>query len=179
MPYRPPEETMRFHEVQRIRQAWVWILIAFIAALCWYFFIVQIGSGEPVGTNPAPDWVVLIIWIIFGIIFPIWFLVMRLEYIVTDTEFAFRFFPLHLRWRILPYDEITTAEAVTYHPMREFGGWGIRFGWRGGMAYNVEGDRGVRILKKNGEKILFGSQQPEELERALQSGMTRVQKKEH
>ena len=48
----------------------------------------------------------------------------------------------------------------------------------GGMAYNVGGDRGVRILKKNGKKILFGSQQAEELERALQSGMTRVQKKE-
>ena len=92
MPYRPPGETVPVpYEVQHIRQVWVWILIAFIAALCWYFFIVQIGSGERVGTNPAPDWVVLIISIVFGIIFPLWFLVMRLEYIVTDTDFAFRF----------------------------------------------------------------------------------------
>ncbi len=178
MSYQPPEETVRFHEIQRFHQAWIWILIAFIAALGWYFFIAQIGFGAPAGTNPAPDWAVFLIWIVFGIIFPIWFIVMRLEYIVTDKEFAYRFFPLHLRWRILPFDEIATAEAVAYHPVREFGGWGIRFGWRGGMAYNVWGDRGVRITRTNGKKILFGSQQPEELERALRSGMTRIPKME-
>jgi hypothetical protein len=174
MVFHPPEETIRFHEVQRFHQAWIWILIAFIAALSWYFFIVQIGSGEPLGTNPAPDWVVLIIWVVFGVLFPLWFMVMRLEYIVTDTALAFRFFPLHLRWRILLFSEMATAEAVTYHPIREYGGWGIRFGWRGGMAYNVSGDRGVRIVRNDGEKFLLGSQHAEELESALQSGLSRV-----
>ncbi|MBP1929505.1 hypothetical protein J2741_002052 [Methanolinea mesophila] len=169
---RPPEETVRFHEVQRFHQAWVWILIAFIAALGWYFFLAQIVFGESPGSNPAPDWAVIVIWGIFGVIFPIWFVMMKLETLVTSEGLAFRFFPLHLKWRVIPFSEIEYAEAVTYHPLREFGGWGIRFGWRGGMAYNIQGDRGVRITKNNGKKILLGSGRAEELGQALQAGMT-------
>lgn len=172
MAVRPPEETIRFHEVQRIHQVWVWILIVFIAALGWYFFLAQIVYGEAPGTNPAPDWVVLVIWGIFGILFPIWFVMMKLETLVTDEGLAFRFYPLQLHWRTISFSEIETAEAVTYHPIREFGGWGIRFGWRGGMAYNIRGDHGVRITKNNGKKILIGSGRAEELGQALHSGMT-------
>jgi len=177
MPYRPPEETVRFHEIQHFRQIWVWIIIAFVTALGWYFFLAQIVYGEPLGNNPAPDWVVLLIWAAFGILFPIWFITLKLEIVVTNTELAFRFFPLHMRWSVLPFNEIATADAVTYHPIREFGGWGIRFGWRGGMAYNVQGDRGVRIIENNGKKFLLGSRHAEELERAVRSGMTHISKK--
>jgi len=172
MVFRTSEEKIRFHEIQRPRQVWVWIIIAFITALVWYFFLAQIVYGESLGNNPAPDWVVLLIWAVFGILFPIWFIMLKLEIVVTNTELAFRFFPLHMKWRVLPFNKITAAEAVTYHPIREFGGWGIRFGWRGGMAYNMQGNRGVRIIENNGKKILLGSQRAEELERAVRSGMT-------
>ena len=173
------EESIRFREEQRFYQLWVWIIIAFITVLAWYFFVVQLIFGEQLGNNPAPDWVVLIIWLIFGIIFPLWFILMKLEIVVTDSGLSFRFFPMHPKWRTIPFPDIVTAEAVTYHPLREFGGWGIRFGWHGGMAYNVRGDRGVRITLNNGKKILLGSQHAEELAQALQSGLTQVHRKEH
>jgi len=44
-----------------------------------YSFLLQIVIGKPFGTNPAPDILVLILLVIFGIIFPVWFIVMRLE----------------------------------------------------------------------------------------------------
>jgi hypothetical protein len=179
MVFNPPEETIKFREEQRFHQLWVWIIIAFIAVLAWYFFVAQILFEEPLGNNPAPDWAVLVIWIIFGILFPLWFLVMRLEIVVTGSGLSFRFFPLHLGWKIIPFSEIANAEAVTYHPLREYGGWGIRFGWRGGMAYNIQGDQGVRITLNNGKKILLGSQHAEDLAQALGSGMTRVSRKEN
>jgi hypothetical protein len=178
MVFQPPEEVKRFHEIQQFHQVWIWVIIAFIAALSWYFFIVQIVFGKPLGSNPAPDWVILVIWVAFGILFPLWFMTIRLEIVVTDTGLVFRFFPLHLKWRTVPFSEIIAAAAVTYRPLREYGGWGIRFGWRGGMAYNVQEDQGVRITLNNGKKILLGSQHAEELESALKSGMTRVHGKE-
>mgnify|MGYP001089165244 CR=1 FL=1 len=36
------------------------------------------------------------------------------------------------------------------------------------MAYNVSGDRGVQIELLNGKRLLIGSQQAEELLRAIQ-----------
>ena len=173
MVFHPPEETIWFREEQRFHQIWIWIIIAFIAVLAWYFFVVQIVYGESPGNNPAPDWMVLVIWVVFGILFPLWFLVMRLEIVVIGSGLSFRFFPLHLGWRTIPFSEIANAEAVTYHPLREYGGWGIRFGWRGGMAYNIRGDQGVRITLNNGKKILLGSQRADDLAQALRSGMAR------
>ncbi len=84
-------------EEQRFRQIWILILVGFIAMLAWYSFLLQIVIGEPFGTNPAPDILVLALLVLFGILFPVWFLVMRLEVQVTRTDLRFRLFPLHLQ----------------------------------------------------------------------------------
>ncbi|NVL91956.1 MAG: hypothetical protein HWN71_02845 [Desulfobacterales bacterium] len=55
---------------------------------------------------------------------------------------------------------------MTYNPLKDYGGWGIRYG-RGGRAYNVSGNRGVYLELSNGKSLLIGSLQPEELARAI------------
>jgi len=50
--------------------------------------------------------------------------------------------------------------------MKEFGGWGIRYGFES-KAYNVSGDKGVQIVLKNKRKVLFGSQNHKQLEKAM------------
>ncbi len=57
-------------------------------------------------------------------------------------------------------------EVLTYSPIKDYGGWGIRYG-RGGKAYNVRGNRGVQLQLANGQRLLIGSQRPEELSNAL------------
>ena len=161
-------DNLAYHEVQRFRQVWIVLLVTFIAALSWYSFAVQILLGEPFGTNPAPDIVVLVILLIFGIAFPLWFFTLRLEIQVTATALRFRMYPLHLSWREFPFPAIAGVLAVVYRPLREYGGWGIRFG-RKGMAYNVSGDRGVQVTLKNGTSFLLGSLRAEELELVLRS----------
>ncbi len=59
-----------------------------------------------------------------------------------------------------------------YRPILEYGGWGIRYGLRG-RAYNVSGNRGLRVELTNGKHILFGSAKPEELKLALDNMMGR------
>lgn len=163
-------ESIVYAEVQRFRQIWILILVGFIALLSWYSFLLQIVIGEPFGTNPAPDILVLVLWVIFGILFPVWFLVMRLEVQVTRTDLRFRMYPLHLHWREFPLATIARAEAVTYRPLREYGGWGIRTGMKG-WAYNVSGNWGVQVTLESGRSFLLGSLHPEELASAIQSGM--------
>jgi hypothetical protein len=114
---------------------------------------------------------VILLFVVFGILFPVWFLVMRLEVQVTRTDLRFRMFPLHLQWREFPLATIVEAEAVTYRPVREYGGWGIRIG-RKGMAYNVSGNWGVQITLESGRSFLLGSLQPEKLASAIHSGMS-------
>lgn len=161
-------EDLAYHEIQRFRQIWIVLVVGFLAALAWYSFAVQILLGEPFGTNPAPDIMVLIILVVFGIAFPLWFWVLNLEVQVTATALRFRFFPLHFSWREIPFPAIAGVLAVVYRPFREYGGWGIRFG-RKGMAYNVSGDRGVQVTLKSGKSFLLGSLRAEELELVLRS----------
>lgn len=86
---------------------------------------------------------------------------------VTDTELSVSFgalFPLYRR-RIALAD-IASAEAVTYSPIADYGGWGIR-GFGSSVALNARGDRGVRLTLQDGRRVLIGSQRPEELAASL------------
>jgi hypothetical protein len=50
-----------------------------------------------------------------------------------------------------------------YSPLREFGGWGIRFAPGKKRAYSVSGNKGVELELSDGMHVLIGSQRPEEL----------------
>ena len=79
-----------------------------------------------------------------------------------------RWFPLY-RKRIAP-GEIAGVRVVAYRPLRDFGGWGIRFGRFEGKrcrALNVRGDRGVLLTLRDGGRLVIGSQTPEALAAAL------------
>lgn len=71
--------------------------------------------------------------------------------------------------RTILFDDIAGAEDVQYRPIRDYGGWGIRFG-RKGMVYSMSGDRGVKLTLTNGKRVLIGSQRSGELARAINSG---------
>jgi len=78
----------------------------------------------------------------------------------------FKMWPLHWSFRRLPWSEVKRHEAKQYRPLREFGGWGIR--WTPGkLAYNVRGNQGVWIERTNGRAILVGSQTPEKFVKAI------------
>lgn len=162
-----------FREVQRFRQIWIWIIVIFMMVLSWYSVIQQIVLKIPFGTQPAPDPIVIGMWILFGLAFPGMLFMAGLITEVRGDGIYVRFIPFHRQFRTMQYAAIQTYEARTYRPLREYGGWGIRFGpW--GKAYNVRGNRGVQLVLQSGQKILIGSQRPEELVLAIDRarGMT-------
>ncbi len=159
-----------FHEAQPARMWWARLIILAVAAFAWWFFIEQIAFRTPVGTNPASDLVVAIIWLVFGIGFPLFFYSMKLMTDVRTDAVYLRFFPV---WsRTIPLKDIVTDEARQYRPLAEYGGWGIRVGRHKKRAYNMSGNRGVELELTDGTRMLIGSQRPEELASAIGAAKT-------
>lgn len=89
----------------------------------------------------------------------------RLEVAVMRTSVEIRWFPFAKR--SVAFEQILRAEAVTYRPVRQFGGWGIRFGPKGARAYSMSGDRAVALTLGDGRQVYLGSLEPEALAGAI------------
>ncbi len=156
-----------FYEEQRFRQPWLMILIAGLAGLSWYAFITQIIYKKAFGSHPAPDAIVWMLWAIFGLLFPLVFLSLRMTTELTSDGLRIRFVPFYRR--IIPLGEIQSIEVREYSAIREYGGWGVRFSAKHGTAYNVSGNRGIQLVLISGKRVLIGSQDPERLANALRN----------
>jgi hypothetical protein len=152
--------------VQRFRQPWLWLLIAGIFGVTVWGFVQQIILGRPFGQNPAPDTVMMIIAFVFGLALPVLFLAANLTTEVRSDGLYVRFFPFHLSFRQIRAERLAKYEVQTYRPTKDYGGWGIRYG-RGSKAYNVSGNRGVMLELSDGQRLLVGSQKPEDLASAI------------
>jgi hypothetical protein len=142
------------------------VVVFGIAALQWWFFLGQIVGGAPLGNNPAPDAVVVLIWLLFGIGLPVFFLLLGLDVEVSPNAVTIRFTPLLVR--VIDPRDIAGVEPLTYRPLLEFGGWGLR-GWGGRVAYNVRGDQGVELALRDGRRVLIGTQRAVDLAAAIAS----------
>jgi len=157
-----------YREIQHFRQVWLWALVLFIALLSLYGAFQQLILGKPFGNNPAPDGVMIVLAILFGIGLPLFMNTTNLTTEICSDGLYFRFFPFHLSFRRIGTQEIKDFKACTYSPIKDYGGWGIRYG-RKGKAYNVSGNRGVQFELSSGKHLLIGSRRPEELAETLAS----------
>ena len=138
----------RFREVQRFRQAWIWALLGGISLIMIVFGPISWGGLVVVGAVAT---------LLYSL---------RLQTEVRTDGIHLKMWPFHQSFRQISWSEIKGYESKQYRPLRQFGGWGIR--WvPGKIAYNVSGDKGIWIERKNGRVVLVGSQQPLEFVRAI------------
>ncbi|HEX6853121.1 MAG TPA: hypothetical protein VF139_17125 [Candidatus Polarisedimenticolaceae bacterium] len=128
-----------------------------------------IGVVMLIAARSAPSRVTGGSLIVVSVTVAVSFLVPWLRVEVQGATLTYRFFPFHGKPRIVDLRDVRAARAVTYRPIRDYGGWGIRIGAKG-WAYNVSGDRGVELELRDGTLLLIGSQRPEELAAAIESG---------
>ena len=160
-----------FREQQRFKQWWLWLLVYGITTLMWWAFFQQIIRGRSWGTTPAPNWLIWLMWPVFGLGLPALFHTMTLIVEVRPSRVEIRYRPFVNR--SIALSDIEQVTARTYKPIEEYGGWGIR-GWSGQrIAYNVSGDQGVELLLRDGRSVMIGSQQPETLALAITAQMGR------
>jgi len=157
----------RYFEVQKFNQRWIWILLVggSVSAVAYfgYAMVQQLVYGQPWGDRPMSDLALAIVGpatmlLMIGLTY--FFYSMKLITEVRSDGLYIRFYPMSQR--VVPYETITSCVPRTYSPIREYGGWGIRWG-RSGRAYNVSGNQGVQLKFSEDKPLLIGSQRPEEL----------------
>ena len=153
-----------FKEVQRFRQPLLWLVILAIMIIFTYGMFRQIILGEPWGNKPLPDAMLIAIFTFIMCLTLLFFFVKLIVEVRSDGIYI-RFFPFHISYRKIPLENLKKCEACIYSPL-EYGGWGIRYGFKG-KAYTISGNRGVILELKDGKKLLIGSQKPKELVKAI------------
>ena len=160
-----------FIEIQKFNQRFIWIILIGVSgsavALFGFGMIKQLVYGQPWGDRPMSDLALAIVGpsiMLFVIGMTYLFYAMKLITEVRSQGLYIRFYPFSRR--IIPYESISSCVPRTYSPIKEFGGWGIRYG-RSGRAYNVSGNQGVQLELSDGKPLLIGSQQADRLARAI------------
>jgi len=69
----------------------------------------------------------------------------------------------------LRYDQIVRTESVTYSPIREFGGWGVRWGKDRKKVWSARGNHAVVLHLKDGTRLYVGSDSPHRLEERIRA----------
>jgi hypothetical protein len=91
-----------------------------------------------------------------------------LTVLVQDTRIFLHFGSLSLIHKVIPFREIQALDSVHYHPIREFGGWGIR-GWGKKKAWTVRGSEAVVVMLPDARLFYIGSDHPRRLEERIRS----------
>lgn len=151
-----------FVETQRFSQWWLWILIGGITALIGYGFVQQVLLGTPYGNKPMSDLGLTILTTLM-IGFLIFFVLTRLHTRIDGEGIKMRYTPFINR--SYKWSEIQRVEVLKYR----FVGYGIRYGSKHGIVYNVNGNRGLAIKLKSGKQFVIGTQRPKELQVFLSS----------
>jgi hypothetical protein len=147
-----------YNETQRFTQWWLWLILIGV----WSSMVYSIITAPP-QTNAA-------VFVSFGIgiLLPVLFWQMRLITRITEEGIYVRFIPFHFKEKFFPWETITASYVRTYSPLKEYGGWGIKYGFNGqGLVYNVAGNVGLQLQFKEGEAILIGTQKGEEIKQVL------------
>ncbi len=162
-----------YHEKQYNRMIFILILILLLAVSAWVVFIQQIVLGNPVGTDPAPDWAVWLIFGSMGILFPVYILFVPMS-VEVRAEYILVLFPPYRR--LIQFEDITDVKMRPFKAIWEYGGWGIRFAFPLGKhnLIAISGNEGVEITLKSGENLLIGSKRPTDLLRAIQQKLGRT-----
>ena len=142
------------------------LLLIFPVGSLWFLFQ-QIIMDSAVGNNPTSDLVLIVLVLVFGLGLPLFMYTTGLDTKVMESGVFIRFVPFHRKWVIFGFDSIQKAESITYSPIKDYGGWGIRYGKRG-TAYNVSGNKGVLLSLADGKNVLIGSQSHEALFLAIE-----------
>jgi len=153
-----------FEEEQHFRHPIFWALILLIPTGVVSFSLYTLAHGPGIHRMPLASTLAVLAGMLLSIAVPLLLWSMKLVTRLTPDALYLRFFPLWTK-RIRLAD-IASCEPRTYSPLKEYGGWGIRYTAKG-WAYNVSGNRGVQLILQNGQKILVGSRRADDLANAI------------
>jgi hypothetical protein len=153
-----------FHEEQSLRQPRLLILTAIPPVIMLLLAIWQVGWGHPWGKQPMSN-AGIVGWTIF-----LWLIYFRLISAKLVTEVLPNELSVAMRslWRSyrVSLAAVQSVRVVTFDPVKEWGGYGVRSTTRG-KAFIARGNEAVELELKKGGVVLVSSNRPDELVRFL------------
>ena len=123
--------------------AWIFWAIASIPITIFLYERI----AHPIDSEPF-DWFGLVILGAVGLfIFAI-----KLIVTVNAEGITYKYPPFHNKPNLLRWENIKSIELLRINPLKEFGGWGLRYG-KLGTAYTTRGRFILRIEKTEGQPI--------------------------
>ena len=152
---------------------WTYLLVALVEALAGSTLAWISQSGfNPVtsgGLRGLAFSMIAIGAIALPMLVVVGFLRMTTEVTPTDLRVWFGWIPTYRKF--VAIGMIQKIEVVSYRPILDHGGWGIRSGRDGERVLNARGNRGVRLELIDGTRLLIGSQRPEALALAIEGAL--------
>lgn len=152
-------QTNSIYEEKILSKGITGILTIFTASLL-FVLVYQILIG-PIGTRPAPNWFLLLLFLLFlGV--TINFSRLKIRITLQSINAGYGIFKHKVSWEDVVDCYLDKASTIRY------GGWGIRIGrikgkWR--LVYNVIGGSRVVLSLKKGRfrEFVFSTKKPEEV----------------
>ncbi len=120
-------------------------------------------------TNNAQDLYSLIppTLIVFGVMYLLFSI--KLQWELSETHFSFTYKPFVWKPKNIPMYEISHLELCKINPLRDFGGWGLRYSKKYGKAYTTEGNWVLRLHLKSNKMLNFTATKSTDLEQLLET----------
>ncbi len=148
-----------YYEVQKFNKWWMKLIIAVPIII----FIVGIALGKTQSEQGTPMLIASVVVIFVAVLFYF----TKLETRLDETGITIRFFPFQRVYYYVKWEELESVQVRKYNPIMEYGGWGLRYSFRNGKAYNISGNQGLQLVLKSGKKFLIGTQKQSELTQYL------------
>lgn len=155
-----------FKEEQTYRGTWVMYLILMLEIPTLVLVTTLVTNS---GTDQKEG--------IFGLVFVLVNMILVLTLIlnlklstrIDSNGIHYRYFPF-IKWRKIPKAQIRSAEVISFSPLTDHGGWGIK-GNSTAKAYTLIGDKGLQLGINEKKKIVIGTQKSQELNEFIEIWM--------
>lgn len=158
---------LEFREEQNFRKWWHFIIAGFpIIIVSLLFLLTQFNLVETKNNQKEP--LFFLILIVFLILVFVWFLFLKLETSINHEGITVNYRGIPFCKRNIKWAEIETISVITYSPLTDYGGWGVRYSMSGnGWCYNVSGEYGIKLFTLNKKPFLIGTQKKEAAEKII------------
>jgi hypothetical protein len=152
-----------FSETQKIQRVWFWVIGIDLIVVGTILTVVLSKSTHKLLEILPPIAIVIV-----AFSFVIWIFTSSKLIVVVDTEgIKYRYPVFKPKWKKIAKQDIHSYILKNYDAIFDYGGWGVKKSKKNGTCVTIQGNTGLLVELKNGEKILIGTQNKEGIEWAM------------
>jgi len=158
-----------FKEEQRFTQLWLIVIMIISMVMPLAVILKEADSMSSLELIIAISVILLVPALIF---------IFKLSTRIDEKGIHYKFFPFHLKFKTIPWENMAKAYVRKYDALSEYGGWGLKGGlfWKKskGTAVNINGDIGIQLELKDGKKLLIGTQKENDAKNIIETYQSKI-----